>query len=302
MRRGRNDRWRRKGEKEVAWDKERRSRRKGKIVLWHRSKTPLVRSNVGAMVHSLGYVQMHTRGGIKETETVCEIILRASLEARKKFNSSKVEDACEYRLKDFTCKLLEMLPFSGGASLLPERCNIFLTFLWIPIYFFSMCLQIFKGKEWKRIKERERKKENSQARLMKDYRRIDVEELFVEDVYWVRINLRSELYFILNFLLVVSEILCIPKVWSRKFFLELQPPLLISRKQREEEFDEEKSFCTSFFIVHTCSEFLVSLVILTRIPCFKHSLYIDFEIQKCIRNISNVLHMFQIDETSIIFE
>lgn len=180
--------------------------------------------------------------------------------------------------------------------------DVIFSWLFFEYRFISSLCVCKYSREWKRIKERERKKENSQARLMKDYRRIDVEELFVEDVHWVRINLRSELYFILNFLLVVSEILCIPKVWSRKFFLELQPPLLISRKQREEEFDEEKSFCTSFFIVHTCSEFLVSLVILSRIPCFKHSLYIDFEIQKCIRNISNVLHMFQIDETSIIFE
>lgn len=60
-----------------------------------------------------------------------------------------------------------------------------------------MRLQIFKEKEWTM-------EENNGIRLMKGYRKIDVEELFVEDVYWVGINLRSELYFILNFL--VSEI------------------------------------------------------------------------------------------------
>lgn len=60
-----------------------------------------------------------------------------------------------------------------------------------------MCLQIFKEKEWTM-------EENNGIRLMKGYRKIDVEELFVEDVYWVGINLRSELYFILNFFWLVK--------------------------------------------------------------------------------------------------
>lgn len=60
-----------------------------------------------------------------------------------------------------------------------------------------MRLQIFKEKEWTM-------EENNGIRLMKGYRKIDVEELFVEDVYWVGINLRSELYFILNFFWLVK--------------------------------------------------------------------------------------------------